>query len=161
MTAGDLAREKLARLQEAWVLETDAARKFRLEKEIEETKAQVREFGGDLGVASMAAEKQYTTDKSISLENSQAGILTTGGNTVIHINPQPNPQQSQKSKLLWFLGGGGILIVIGLVIFFMSGGKTNDINTQVSSGVASPNIKNNSGDITINYTANPNTTTKP
>ncbi len=151
MTVGELAREKLARLQEAWVLETDASRKFKLEKEIEETEAQVRAFGETSEPFSMTKQKLRNTDKSINLKDSQAAIPATGDNTVDYIN------QNQKPKLLyWLLGGGGI-IVIGLVIFFMSGGNTNNVNVQVSHGAGSPNISN-SGSINFNYTATPSTT---
>lgn len=116
MAAGDLAREKLARLQEAWVLETDAARKFKLAKEIEEAKAQVREFGG-------------------KIEDTEA----TGGAAGITANHNQITGNNNKIQIIihywsgWVIGGLGVLLIFGLWFFSdKSQISTGDCNAVVS-----------------------------
>ena len=146
MTAGDLAREKLARLQEAWVLETDAARKFRLEKEIEEAKAQVREFGGDLGAVSMTHQENSGVNKSVNFKNSRADVVVTGDNSVINVNA------SQKSVVIWILSGTIVLICILLIVLTMnSGGKTSNTTIQIT-GDKGTNISNVGGNVDFSQT---------
>ncbi len=147
MNAGELAREKLERLQAALVLETDAARKFRLEQEIEEAKAQVRAFGGDLKEDFQKQQSHEIVDKSVKLEKSEAGVVVTGDNSVIHVDT------SQKLVLPFLLMGGFIFMGILIVVLILSlGEKSSDTTIQIS-GENGVNIKNSAGNVNFSHSA--------
>lgn len=76
----DLLQEKLHVLQRAWILETDPSQKFKLQKEIDELKAQCDKFAN-------LSERNVRTDtgknRAVNIQDSNVGAIITGdGNTL-------------------------------------------------------------------------------
>ncbi|MDD2815478.1 MAG: hypothetical protein PHP00_07035 [Thiotrichaceae bacterium] len=79
----DLCQEKLHNLQEARILETDPSRKFKLQKEIEELKAQCEEFASNLG------HKLRTgtgNNRAVNIQDSNVGAVITGDGNTLNIS---------------------------------------------------------------------------
>jgi len=74
----DLCQEKLHNLQEARIVETDPSQKFKLQKEIEELKAQCEEFASNLG-----HKVRTGRNRAVNIQDSNVGAVITGhGNTL-------------------------------------------------------------------------------
>jgi hypothetical protein len=76
----DLLSEKISRLRKAWIIETDAAQKFRLENQIKE------------------AESERTTIEMELRKLFQADKVSPGPMDIQPQGPQPEPEQQKKIK---------------------------------------------------------------
>ncbi|ALG66540.1 hypothetical protein [Beggiatoa leptomitoformis] len=117
-----LAQEKKAYLQKAWIVETDAARKFKLEKEIEIVNRQISELEG----SSASADKDKPqTGSNIRIDGNQIN----GNNNMIQVIVH--------QWRWWGIGLIGIVLLLVLIAVISpdkSQTATGDCNTVISGG---------------------------